>query len=457
MRIEWLKIQFFRCFYEYEIKFAPKATVLFGRNGVGKTSLISALHKALSFVFFKDTKRRDDVTLTAGNSSLRVEGYDRKTDFMRDPKTGNAYPYINISAKGEIYSLPISWEMYASTSTFHLAKSGYKKTFTKFINQVNHFDELPVLAYYSDSFPHVETKSKIDRSITGLRNFGYYQWNLEGACSKMWIERLERTIKTLERNTRIKEKIEEEMAFNPDVQHEAYERVLAEISAARHEIDCVSECLKQFTEGDEFLEVQELTLDAYDDKLAALSSKGISYHFRKLPAGYKRLLYIVLDLSYRSFVLNNTVNSGGIVMIDEIDLHLHPGLEKEVLNRFITTFPRIQFIVSTHSPMVLTNLHTYGGECQIMRMEIGGDKPVVIEDIYGLDYNSGVEDIMGVTAKNIEIDNLLNTLAYLMVNHADIQAQNVRELLLRKLRGDEKLLEEMVAKRIKEMGNEIHR
>ena len=103
--------------------------------------------------------------------------------------------------------------------------------------------------------------------------------------------------------------------------------------------------------------------------------------FEQLPAGYKRLYYIVFDIAYRSYLLNGHTDSSGIVLIDELDLHLHPSLEQEVLQRFRNTFPHIQFIVSTHSPLVISNLNTQekntAGESDniIYRMVMGQSVP----------------------------------------------------------------------------------
>lgn len=54
MQLNELHIQNFRCFSDYHITFAPGLTVLFGKNGTGKTTLIHAIHKALSFAFKRD-------------------------------------------------------------------------------------------------------------------------------------------------------------------------------------------------------------------------------------------------------------------------------------------------------------------------------------------------------------------------------------------------------------------
>ncbi|WP_164672451.1 AAA family ATPase, partial [Vibrio cholerae] len=54
--------------------------------------------------------------------------------------------------------------------------------------------------------------------------------------------------------------------------------------------------------------------------------------------------------------LENPLNGYGIVLIDEIDLHLHPKWQQTIVQKLENTFPNIQFILSTHSPLVLTTV-----------------------------------------------------------------------------------------------------
>ena len=100
------------------------------------------------------------------------------------------------------------------------------------------------------------------------------------------------------------------------------------------------------------------------------------------------MLALAADLARRMIQgnphLDNPLESQAIVLIDEVDLHLHPSWQQRVLPDLIRTFPNAQFIVSTHSPQVLTtvkpehiaelyregngivagpaNSHTYGAE-----------------------------------------------------------------------------------------------
>ena len=80
--------------------------------------------------------------------------------------------------------------------------------------------------------------------------------------------------------------------------------------------------------------------------------------FDQLSGGYRIVLALAADLARRMAQGNphlaNPLASEAIVLIDEVDLHLHPAWQQRVLTDLLRTFPNTQFIVSTHSPQVLT-------------------------------------------------------------------------------------------------------
>ena len=79
----------------------------------------------------------------------------------------------------------------------------------------------------------------------------------------------------------------------------------------------------------------------------------------KLSAGYQSLLWMIMDLAYRVCILNPELNNRGqiygIVLIDEIDLHLHPKWQWNVIEALRKTFENVQFIIATHSPIVISS------------------------------------------------------------------------------------------------------
>ena len=78
----------------------------------------------------------------------------------------------------------------------------------------------------------------------------------------------------------------------------------------------------------------------------------------KLSAGYQSLLWMIMDLAYRVCMLNPELDNRkqimGIVLIDEIDLHLHPKWQWNVIEALRKTFENVQFIIATHSPIVIS-------------------------------------------------------------------------------------------------------
>ena len=481
MTIKSIELKDFRCFSTFKCQFGAGVNVLIGRNGAGKTTLIHAIHKAMSFIFSNDRSLGKEF-LSKGNNTLNVRGF-KESDYRFDVESREPVQTASIKAQATYNGKDLSWELFRRNQTnAALYQSKYKKAFTEFMHEwKKNGAALPLLAYYSDSYPHKYVKTvkyALDIVNNGLmpRNFGYYQWDDEAACTSIWETRISNCLNKVQpyytmmlRVVSAKQELEEKLTAEELQKSADYQRLRFEeeridkvVQDPMSEMKFVENKLKEFAEALPGVKEQNREIDF----LAPVQTQEgfqLGMHFKDgstsllqdLPAGYRRLYSIVFDMAYRAYILNGDAEPEGLAIIDEIDLHLHPELEKEVLNVFHKTFPGVQFIVSTHSPMVLTNLQP--DDSKIMRMETGQEEPVTVEDIYGLDYNTGVEDVMGVDAKNVEIDNLVSTLAFLESKNMGQQAENVKTLLLEKLKGDKEHLEKLLDKRRKEMGDEIHR
>ncbi len=482
MKIKDIEIKDFRGFGSLKCSFTPGVNVIIGRNGAGKTTLIHAIHKAMSFIFSNSRSLGKDF-LSQGNSTLNIRGF-KESDYRFDTEKRESVLDASIKATAEYNGTQLSWQLFRRNQTnAALYQRYYKDAFNKFMNEWKENDApLPLLAYYSDSYPHKDVKTMkyaLDIVNNGVmpRNFGYYQWDEETACTSIWetrfcncLNRMQPYFTPMLRAASTKKELEdkfdaEQLKINVEYQQiiEEEERIKKVTAEPSEELGYVESFIMAFAALLPGIKNQSHDIDFFGVgqtetgfQLTVYFNDGSFSRLQDLPAGYRRLYSIVFDIAYRSYILNGNREPEGLVVIDEIDLHLHPELEKDVLNVFQKVFPKVQFIVSTHSPMVLTNLPTGKGDNQILKMEFGDKCPKVVNDIYGLDYNSGVEDVMGVDASNVEIDDLLNNLVYFEMNNLKKQAQNVRSLLLTKLKGNEERLTKMVAKRRKEMGNEIH-
>lgn len=427
MYLKKLHISNFRCFRDYTIEFAPGVTVLFGKNGSGKSTLIHAIHKALSFAFKNDKVEEGELTLSSGFPTIRPNQYRKKEDIVRDEKSGLSLPYICIHAEADFLETTLDWDMYALTSTFALQPSKYKTAYKLLMSRIKETGTFPVFAYFSDSFPHISTKaSTLSKTQLSLRNLGYLGWDDETAYSDLWITRLTK-IWTIWNRAKMNvmqeesalakcEKLkasgdinENEYREDVDLHRARLENALKDFNKYNPEISSIRECLVNFSKKLPGIDVQNVFVSVYEEDGLCLETKdGQNPPFEKLPAGYKRIFYMALDIAYRSYILNGTTDSEGIVVIDEIDLHLHPALEQVILQCFQETFPNIQFIVSTHSPLVLTDIDTVTGRNKVMRMTPACDAPEEWRNIHGIDYNQMLEENMDVSKRKPEIQELFD-------------------------------------------------
>lgn len=470
MYLKKLHISNFRCFRDYTIEFAPGVTVLFGKNGSGKSTLIHAIHKALSFAFKNDKVEEGEITLASGFSSLKPNQYRKKEDIVRDEKSGFPLPDINIHAEADFLNANLKWDMYALTSTFALQSSKYKTAYQQLMSKIKETGTFPVFAYFSDSFPHISTKaSTLSKIQLSLRNLGYLGWDDETAYSDLWITRLTKIWTMWDRakmNVRHEEAAlancdnfkasgiinENEYCEDVDLHRTRQEIAKKDFDKYNPEISSIRECLVNFSKKLPGIDVLDVFVSVYEEDGLCLETKdGQNPPFEKLPAGYKRIFYMALDIAYRSYILNGTTDSEGIVVIDEIDLHLHPALEQVILQCFQETFPNIQFVVSTHSPLVLTGVETEGKPNVILHMVSDDTKPEVTHDIYGIDYNTGIEDVMGVESKNVELDYMVNLCAYMKKRNKIAQAENIMKRILDKFAKNRNEVEKMVEAKEREL------
>ena len=396
MFLRRVTIDNYSCFKQFDVQLAEGINVIIGRNGAGKTSLIKSLVYLMNFMFTNDRSMGDHF-LSAGNPDLKMDAI-KQDEFYRFNANSEAVSYANFHGEMTFEGEDISWDMYKkSIFGASLYPSKYVDAYRKLMEMSTRTGRLPLLAYFSDSFPHKQTnissfaRNEISKTTDILRNFGYYQWDNETACTVIWQMRL---LNVMAKSMSLKET------------H----------SAAVKENSYVLNTLKSFSrtiniDGDNSFEIDTLMLDyngAEKLELWVKLKSGQEIPFEALPAGYHRLYSIVLDLAYRSYLLNrnNPDETTGLVLIDEVDLHLHPSLSIEVLERFRAVFPAIQFVVTTHSPLIITSLKSDEHKNQVLRLVSGENKPHVLPDLYGIDYNAGLVDVMGINPTNEDVDYL---------------------------------------------------
>lgn len=152
----------------------------------------------------------------------------------------------------------------------------------------------------------------------------------------------------------------------------------------------------------------------------------------KLSAGYQSLLWMIMDLAYRVCMLNPELESRdqitGIVLIDEIDLHLHPKWQWNVIDALRKTFAGVQFIIATHSPIVISS----SKEANLILLDDAQDVSY-LPDCYGYE----VEDVLRYRQDSVSrpkkvktlVDEIENAIDDIEFDKADAALKRLKDVL----------------------------
>lgn len=129
-------------------------------------------------------------------------------------------------------------------------------------------------------------------------------------------------------------------------------------------------------------------------------TKDKRFKFTELSAGYSAALDIISDLIFKmqgtGDRLIDVYDKEGIVLIDEVETHLHLELQRQILPLLTSVFPNIQFLVSTHSPFVLNSIKN--------AVAYDMERQEVIGDLTDYSYESLAEGYFGVKTSSVEIE-----------------------------------------------------
>lgn len=326
MRIKEFDLKNFRCFEQINVELHPKMNVIVGINGTGKTALLEAIRILIGAIFCEIDKIENKI------SSPNIVDDD-----VRLHKLEQQYAVL-IAGKVDIDAdlMPIasiSWdrilEKYGGKTKFGRGKD--VKTFSKSIQTAireGNDIAIPIIAYYSTD-RYKKEKRNTGLEADGSRLRGYY--NALDSTTNIWF--FLNMIKT-------------------ETLWELQEgEVSPVLSMVRQVISkCVPDC-------------KEIKHDVKRDKLIITQANGEKVPFTALSDGVRNVLSMVMELALRCYLLNPALGekapqrTPGVVLIDEIDLHLHPEWQLHILNDLTAVFNHIQFIVTTHAPLVLSSLN----------------------------------------------------------------------------------------------------
>jgi predicted ATP-binding protein involved in virulence len=174
----------------------------------------------------------------------------------------------------------------------------------------------------------------------------------------------------------------------------------------------------------------------------------------QLSDGEKCLIAMLGDLARRMAIANpqnpDPLTGNGLIIIDEIDLHLHPQWQRFVVPKLLEVFPNCQFFISTHSPNIIT--HVQPESLHFMEQTEMGIKFHPVQESYGKNVDRILEDLMGLeTTRPQEIAEALKDI-YEQISHNQLEAaKNKINDLRAKIQDDPELIKAEVIIRRKEI------
>lgn len=346
LKLTGLNLKNYRCFSFVAIDFHPQLTVLVAPNGCGKTAILDAVAVALGpYVGAFDEAvgkhfHANDIRLRRVRETASNE-----MEYVATGAHVIAFGYIPGDDHDTIWHRTLAAPKKSKT-TIKNAKEliDYGKRMQNAIREADTDTLLPVLAYYGTGrLWQMEKLTQSTLQVTS-RSVGYSNCLDSGSSYKNFAEWFRYwNISAFEH------RYEAAKQGQPDTPSE-FDAYIASVSNA------VNRCLAPSG-------WKQIAYSAARQELVACHDEHGELPVALLSDGIRNMLGIVGDIAFRATKLNPMLGSRaaeaspGIVLIDEVDMHLHPEWQQVVLNSLRQAFPQIQFIVTTHSPQVLSSIH----------------------------------------------------------------------------------------------------
>jgi len=385
MRINRLKIQNFKGFKEFALDLQPHFNVLVGENGSGKTSVLDALAVALG-LWHKHIPGH-------GWRNILPEEIHVEPRQAGDRITFEPVLPVRIEASGSIMDAAtnVTWTRMireGGTRTTNAEANEAEKAIAVLIEMAKQDKTvLPVLAYYGAGRAWLPTNRRPPSTLPMLGQKSS-RFNAYHNCL----------------DTRIRDQ---------DLNHWFLLETAARVQNGgdRPGFQAVKAAVLKCIPG-----ADALRYDA-DRKEIVLSIGGHEQSFYNLSAGQRMMLALVADIAIKAITLNSYLFSSrmltstdpisllemttGMVLIDEVDVHLHPTWQRRVVNDLKTVFKSIQFVCTTHSPQVIGEVP----RDQVMILDANG--PHAPSVAYGADSNWILEHVLGTPVRSAEIEQLI--------------------------------------------------
>jgi predicted ATP-binding protein involved in virulence len=404
MRIDRLEIKNFKKFSDYTLNLHPQFTLLVGDNGTGKTTILDALAIAAGVWLVNSP----DTTLNNSRrnilpSEIRLEAIatNTVTQFIERKPT-------QITAIGTINDRPVTWLRQIKTNGSRTSNTEAKQALdiiSTLFQQVESGAKiwLPVMAYYGAGRSWLPSNQRDPKAL--INTLPSRRWDAFYDC-------FEERIRITDLHTWFQK--EAIASVNRQGQmRSGYNVVKFAI------LRCIPDADDLWFDGDR------------GEIVVAID--GEPQPFSNLSAGQKMMVALIADLAIKIVTQNASFlteeldrdnkklpqilqQTSGLVMIDEIDVHLHPKWQRRVVKDLKSSFPLIQFVCTTHSPIIISEV-----EAECIRVLKPHAVTITPQSALGLDANQVLDELMGVSERNRETADSLHQL-FKLIDLEEFQA-----------------------------------
>lgn len=397
MKINNLKVDNFRLFDDMKLQLNGKNTVIFGVNGTGKTSILKSINLLYANIINQIVNRKEL------KQNLNIE--------LDDIKYGKTQ--TKLEADFFIENQLISY------NRTMIRKSGKRS---------QDLESLKILAsIFQDKYMSDEKQENIPIFVNygtnrlvldiPIRIRTKHQFDIYAAFDKAIENRIDfRTFFEWFRN-------QEDYENECKVQN-------ADLQFTDKALDSVKKAMLVMLDGCTNLRVaRKPRLEMKVDK------NGVGLNVSQLSDGEKCTMALFGDLARRLTIANpnldNPLLGEGVVLIDEIELHMHPFWQRNVVGKLRETFPNIQFIITTHSPIVLSEIDDEFNIYFLQNKEASSEV-IEFKRLDGFDVNYILEEFMGTKSMNSKTETLISDI-YRLINgrlfeEAEEKVNHLKEL-----------------------------
>ncbi len=400
-------------------------TVLVGNNGSGKTSILKAVATSLSW--FVARTRSEKGSGTAIPNLVIPNSVSTATIKMTVSDRPALHQVINSTSTDDIYKWTIARthpgrkadDVTHLTDATRLANK-YREMLTADENA-----NLPLIAFYPVERVVIDVPLKIRSKHTFQQFDGYDNSLSQGVDFRRFFEWF-REREDTENETAITPEtlnILEALLDADDVESDIWKKMKElNVSSKDRQLSAVRKAVTEFMPGFGNLKIRR------KPRLhMSIDKDGTAFNVLQLSQGEKSLMALVGDIARRLAMMNpkleNPLLGDGVVLIDEIDMHLHPTWQRSIISRLTNTFKNCQFVVTTHSPLVIS-------DCKdVLVYSLDDGVLTSLESQYGQDANTVLLDVMNTHIRNAKIAIDFNTLLDLIQdNDLDMARSKLAEL-----------------------------